>query len=207
MTIYDWISIGLACFIGAASPGPSMLVIIYINSTKGLLSAIIASIGHGIGIFIYAIATALGMKYFLIQFPNALLFIKVFGILFLFFISFKMLFFKIENTNVVHSKTFVQNYNSFNVGTLVALINPKIILFFGAVFSQFIKNDFNFNDKFLISILAAFIDTLWYVILAVSSHYFISSYFKKYKRRLVNSFGLLLILTTLIIIKNNFFVS
>ena len=118
-----------------------------------------------------------------------------------------MLFFKFENTNVVHSKNFVQNYNSFNVGTLAALINPKIILFFGAIFSQFIKNDFNFNDKFLISILAAFIDTLWYMILAVHHIILFHHIFKKYKRRLVNSFGLLMILTTLIIIKNNFFVS
>ena len=82
MSIYDWISIAIACFIGAASPGPSLLIIIYVNTTKGMMQAIICSIGHGIGIFIYAILTVLGINYFFINFPNILLLVKILGIIF-----------------------------------------------------------------------------------------------------------------------------
>ena len=55
MGIYEWLSIALICVAGATTPGPSVLVIIYINNTRGFLSGIIASLAHGLGIFIYAL--------------------------------------------------------------------------------------------------------------------------------------------------------
>ena len=55
MSIYEWLSIALICVVGATTPGPSVLVIIYINNTRGFLSGIIASLAHGLGIFIYAL--------------------------------------------------------------------------------------------------------------------------------------------------------
>ena len=55
MGIYEWLSIALICVAGATTPGPSILVIIYINNTRGFLSGIIASLAHGLGIFIYAL--------------------------------------------------------------------------------------------------------------------------------------------------------
>ena len=55
MGIYEWLSIALICIAGATTPGPSILVIIYINNTRGFLSGIIASLAHGLGIFIYAL--------------------------------------------------------------------------------------------------------------------------------------------------------
>ena len=43
MGIYEWLSITLICVAGAITPGPSVLIIIYINNTRGFLSGIIAS--------------------------------------------------------------------------------------------------------------------------------------------------------------------
>ena len=205
MSIYDWISIGIACFIGAASPGPSLLIIIYHNSTKGMMPAMICAFGHGVGIFIYAILTILGIKLFFTNFPNILFLVKVLGIIFLFFISIQMLMFKNDNQNFDKlSSINVQNYNSLTLGILTALINPKVILFFGAIFSQFIKVELTLNDKFLISLLASSIDAFWYMIVVFVSTFTISSYLKKYKKLTINFFGLLLIFTTFIMIKKIF---
>ena len=55
MSIYEWLTITLICIGGATTPGPSILLIIYINNTKGFVSGIVASIAHGLGIFIYAL--------------------------------------------------------------------------------------------------------------------------------------------------------
>ena len=38
MGIYEWLSIALICVAGATTPGPSVLVKIYINNTRGFLS-------------------------------------------------------------------------------------------------------------------------------------------------------------------------
>ena len=172
MSIYDWISIAIACFIGAASPGPSLLIIIYVNTTKGMMQAIICSIGHGIGIFIYAILTVLGINYFFINFPNILLLVKILGIIFLLFISVQMIMFKNNTQNLDRFASIdAQKYNSLTLGILTALINPKVILFFGAIFSQFIKVELTLNYKIMISILASSIDAVWYIIVVYISSF------------------------------------
>lgn len=205
MSIYDWISIAIACFIGAASPGPSLLIIIYLNTTKGMMQAIICSIGHGIGIFIYAILTVLGINYFFINFPNILLLVKILGIIFLLFISVQMIMFKNNTQNLDRFASIdAQKYNSLTLGILTALINPKVILFFGAIFSQFIKVELTLNYKVMISILASSIDAVWYIIVVYISSFTISNYIKKYKKITVNCFGLILIFTTFVMIKKIF---
>ena len=55
MNIYEWLTIVSICLIGAITPGPSLIIILYITNAKGLLSGITASIGHGFGILLYAI--------------------------------------------------------------------------------------------------------------------------------------------------------
>ena len=205
MSIYDWISIGIACFIGAASPGPSLLIIIYHNTTKGMMPAMICALGHGVGIFIYAILTILGIKYFFITFPNILLLVKIVGIVFLLFISFQMLLFKNSKPGLDRlSPINLQKYNSLTLGILTALTNPKVILFFGAIFSQFIKEDLTLNDKLLISVVASSIDAIWYMIIVFVSTFTLSNYLKKYKKLTINCFGLLLIFITSIMIKKIF---
>ncbi len=199
MSIIDWISIGIACFVGAASPGPSLLIIIYLASSKGVFSGIIFSVGHGIGIFIYALLTALGVKYFFENFPQILFLIKILGILFLFFISIKMILFK-ESQDETLSKINLQNYNSLTFGILTALINPKVILFFGAIFSQFLKPELELDNKLLISLLASLIDAIWYILVVFISTLTISKYLKKYKQMTIKGLGIILSITTIIMI-------
>ena len=38
MGTYEWLSITLICVAGATTPGPSVLVIIYINNSRGIIS-------------------------------------------------------------------------------------------------------------------------------------------------------------------------
>ena len=206
MSIVDWISIAIACFVGAASPGPSLLIIIYLASSKGVFSGIIFSVGHGIGIFIYALLTALGVKYFFENFPQILFLIKILGILFLFFISMKMILFK-ERQDETLSKIDLQNYNSLTFGILTALINPKVILFFGAIFSQFLKPELDLENKLLISCLASLIDAIWYILVVFLSTLTISTYLIKYKQITVKCLGIILFTATIIMIMKIFYIN
>jgi len=38
MNIYEWLTIVSICLIGAITPGPSLIIILYITNAKGLLS-------------------------------------------------------------------------------------------------------------------------------------------------------------------------
>ena len=169
MSIYEWLSITLICVAGATTPGPSILVIIYINNTRGFLSGIIASIAHGLGIFIYALISIYTITLIDKNLPSLTPFIQLTGALFLIFVSYKMIFFKTNekniNKNLIIPKKFT---DSFFLGLTTSLINPKILIFFTSVFSQFINNDFNDYNKVGIGLLVGIIDTVWYILVSYS---------------------------------------
>ena len=169
MSIYEWLSITLICVAGATTPGPSILVIIYINNTRGFLSGIIASIAHGLGIFIYALISIYTITLIDKNLPSLTPFIQLTGAIFLIFVSYKMIFFKTNekniNKNLIIPKKFT---DSFFLGLTTSLINPKILIFFTSVFSQFINNDFNDYNKVGIGLLAGIIDTVWYILVSYS---------------------------------------
>ena len=63
MSLADWASLALICLLGASSPGPSLIVILSNTRLHGRNAGLSASIGHGLGVFIYAVlaATTLGL--------------------------------------------------------------------------------------------------------------------------------------------------
>ena len=93
MGIYEWLSIALICVAGATTPGPSVLVIIYINNTRGFLSGIVASLAHGLGIFIYALISIYTISLIDKNLPSIIPLIQLMGAIFLIFFGYKMMFF------------------------------------------------------------------------------------------------------------------
>ena len=169
MSIYEWLSITLICVAGATTPGPSILVIIYINNTRGFLSGIIASIAHGLGIFIYALISIYTITLIDKNLPSLTPFIQLTGAIFLIFVSYKMIFFKTNEKNINKNLIIPEKFtDSFFLGLTTSLINPKILIFFTSVFSQFINNDFNDYNKVGIGLLAGIIDTVWYILVSYS---------------------------------------
>ncbi len=169
MGIYEWLSIALICLAGATTPGPSVLVIIYINNTRGFLSGIIASLAHGVGIFIYALISIYTISLIDKNLPSIIPFIQFLGAIFLIFFSYKMMFLKSNEKNI--NKNYIKLKkvtDSFFLGLTTSLINPKILIFFTSIFSQFINNDFNDYNKVGIGLLAGIIDTVWYIIVSYS---------------------------------------
>ena len=166
MGIYEWLSIALICVAGATTPGPSVLIIIYINNTRGFLSGIIASLAHGLGIFIYALISIYTISLIDKNLPSTIPFIQLMGAIFLIFFGYKMMFFKANEKNI--NKNYIISKkvtDSFFLGLTTSLINPKTLIFFTSVFSQFINNDYN---KVGIGLLAGIIDTVWYILVSYS---------------------------------------
>ena len=169
MSIYDWLIISLICVAGATTPGPSLLVIVYINNREGMISGIIASIAHGIGIFIYALISIYAISLINKNLPTITPTLQLTGALFLIFISYKMIFFKssekIFQNNLQVSKKYL---GSFLLGLTTSIINPKILIFLTSVFSQFINDELSDYTKIGIGLLAGIIDAVWYILVSYS---------------------------------------
>ena len=169
MSIYDWLTISLICIAGATTPGPSFLVIVYINNREGMISGIIASIAHGIGIFIYALISIYAISFINKNLPTITPILQLIGALFLIFISYKMIIFKSSQNIFQNNLQLSKNYSgSFLLGLTTSIINPKILIFLTSVFSQFINDEFSDYTKIGIGLLAGVIDAVWYILVSYS---------------------------------------
>ena len=164
MDIYSWLSLGLICFLGAASPGPSLLVIFKITNQLGKVAGIFSSLGHGLGIFIYAFAAATGIAFLSQKSQILFIIIQFMGALFLIWLALNIIFSKTQ-PNVIESDFSSSNLiHSFNKGLLIALLNPKVAIFFGSIFSGFVNSKQTIPLHFQMASLAGFIDVIVYVV-------------------------------------------
>jgi threonine/homoserine/homoserine lactone efflux protein len=163
MTLISFGQVFIVCLLGAMSPGPSMAVVIHNAIFKGRYNGILTSIGHGLGIAIYATFAVLGLG--LIIETNIIIFnsLKILSIIFLIFIGMKSILNK-EKLNL-EKKDVKEKTISFLQGFSIAILNPKILVWFIAIYSQFmsVNNELMLNI-YLISI-AGIVDALWYVFL------------------------------------------
>ena len=165
MTLITFTQVFTVCLLGAMSPGPSMAVVINNAILKGRYNGILTSIGHGMGIAVYATIAVLGLG--LLIKTNIFIFngLKILSIIFLIFIGIKSILNK-EKLNL-DKKDIKENTISFLQGFFISILNPKIFVWFVAIYSQFMSanNELIFN-VYLISI-AGIIDACWYIILTL----------------------------------------
>ena len=165
MSLLIFFKIFAVCLLGAMSPGPSMVVVINNAIFKNRLNGILTSIGHGVGIGIYALFAVLGIA--LIIKTNLYVFnvIKFLSIIFLVYLGVNLM---ITNDKLeFDGKNINSGFTSFLQGLSISLLNPKIFIWFVAIYSQFmsVDNDMIFNTILILT--ASIIDAIWYVILTL----------------------------------------
>ena len=163
MTILLFVQIVFVCLLGAMSPGPSMVLVINNSIFKNKFNGILTAIGHGLGIGIYALFAVIGIG-IIIQ-TNLLIFntLKVLSIIFLFYLGFHALFKKDElDFRVNNSKNGIK---SFFQGLAISILNPKILIWFFAIYSQFMSQSNNYFFNISLILIASIVDTLWYIFL------------------------------------------
>ncbi|MCH2544616.1 MAG: LysE family transporter [Alphaproteobacteria bacterium] len=121
MTFFIWFQFALVCLIGAMSPGPSLAVVIRNNLNFNRLAGILTSLGHGLGIGVYATAAVLGLGFILKANQMVFLIIQILGLIFLFLLGLMFIFQKRTDQNVEEHQ---HQFNSFFQGFVIAVINP-----------------------------------------------------------------------------------
>ena len=189
MDLNTWTKIALVCLLGAISPGPSLLLVIRSTLNGGRRQGFSFAIGHGFAIGIYAFIAVTGIGLLVLNIPEALQIINWCGIVFLLYIGLQTIR-SPHNINSNNSNDTSLHWKRAIVeGFLAAFLNPKITIFFIAVFSQFISDDFSWRERVIITITASGIDCVWYLFVAfVLSGPVFMTWLHRYKN-LVNIVG------------------
>jgi len=164
MDIKTLIGMSFVCAMGAISPGPSLVVVLRNTVSGGRILGVMTGIGHGIGLTVYAFIAVMGLSSVLIANEQIFKSLQWAGVLVLIWLAFNLI------TNKPSNAT--KSYNSsgrkgFLEGFMISFLNPKILVFMVAVFSQFINPDITNIGRFIMAIVAGVIDTTWYVLVAM----------------------------------------
>ena len=164
MTFFVWSQFAIVCIAGAMSPGPSLAIVIRNNVNFNRLAGILTSIGHGIGIGVYATLAVLGLGLILQTNQTVFMIIQIIGLVLLFLFGLMFVFQK-NKQDIKEEKQ--SQLNSFLQGLTIAIINPKILIWFTAVYSQFIAIDASFYFNSILVLTASLIDAIWYIIVSI----------------------------------------
>lgn len=121
-------------------PGPDILFVVAQSMVRGKRDGIAIALGLSSGLFVHTAAAALGLSLLIASSPHALTVIKYAGIAYLTYLGFASL--KSSKPGSETEAAPAQERRSFwklyRTGVTMNLLNPKVIIFFLALFPQFV---------------------------------------------------------------------
>ena len=167
MTLTTWVLLASACLAGAASPGPSIALLSKTVMDGGRRAGVVFGLAHGLGIFFYAFLVAFGLSVTLTFIPFLIDFLNLAGLVFLFWLACIMFSSSFALSESGQQKFKISNtlFGNFGSGFLIVFLNPKIALFFLAIFTQFVGDASSFQEKAIMVFTATIVDTTWYIFL------------------------------------------
>ena len=153
MELHTWILYVSVALIAIISPGPAVLLAINNSVIYDLKATAFSTFGNVIGLFVLSSAAMLGLGVILKTSLMLFLAFKILGACYLIYIGMKQfrtlgnIFKQVELT---HKKSVAHYAKIFHKGFLVCITNPKPIIFFTALFPQFLNPESPLLEQFFI---------------------------------------------------------
>ena len=170
MSFAAWLSVATICVLGAMTPGPSLAVVLRYSVGHSRQAGFACALAHALGIGFYALITMTGLGILFQTVPVFHNAVSILGALYLIWLVIKAwrgskagAKFDVDSAGKVSGSILQAARDGF----MIAFLNPKIALFFLALFSQFVSPEFEWGGKFLLAFTAAVIDGAWYCLVAV----------------------------------------
>ncbi|AGY92721.1 hypothetical protein SPICUR_09000 [Spiribacter curvatus] len=177
MTLSAWLALVAVCVLGAMSPGPSLALVVRSTINRGRGAGLITALSHGLGVGVYALATALGLAAVIATQQPLFTAITLAGAAYLLWLGASAM----QATHsgaagaseapagpagAAHGGT-PGGLAAARDGLAMALLNPKIAVFFVALFSQFVSTDANGWTVAVLAGTATTVDAGWYALVAM----------------------------------------
>jgi len=143
----------VVAFFYITSPGPAIVLAILNGIRTDMKTVAVASLGNILGLFILSTASMLGLGILLTTSATIFMFVKTIGALYLVYLGVKCIFngqsINLDKTSQTQAlKKGRLSY--FCEAFFLAVTNPKPILFFTAIFPQFLDLEANVMPQFVV---------------------------------------------------------
>ncbi len=138
MPLELWLAYLLVCFLFAATPGPAVLLIAGQAIARGFPAGFAVILGTQLGNLVYFILSAAGLGAILVASENAFMAIKYAGAAYLIWLGVRTIRHARQAMAPAEAGRVPIWRHPFTQGLLNQLANPKSMLFWGALFPQFV---------------------------------------------------------------------
>ena len=156
------------------SPGPAFVVSVRNSMAYNRSVGVFTALGLSLGVAAHVVFVLAGISFIIAQSVFLFNFIKYAGAAYLFYIGVKALFFSKKRENGAEKNDDTSNRKgdmsvrkAIVNGFLTNLLNPKAVVFFTAVYTQFISIDTPFFMHMAYGLTSIFIEFLWFAGVAV----------------------------------------
>jgi len=146
------------------SPGPSLAVVLRQTLSGGRGHGTVAALAHGLGIGFYALACISGLAFLLTASPGLFRAFQWAGAAYLAWLGLQGL--RAKPGEGGELATGPTRAGAARDGFLIVFLNPKIAVFFIALFSQVIGPDTTLSARLGYAATAMVIDAGWYLLVA-----------------------------------------
>ncbi|MEA3261826.1 MAG: LysE family transporter [Pseudomonadota bacterium] len=164
LAVNDWLLLIGVCALGAMTPGASLAVVTRHTLRGSARAGVSAGLAHAAGIGVYAVATVAGLAVVLRGFPQLEIAIRLAGSLFLLWLALGSWRAAARPAPEPDAQA---GANAVRDGFLIAFLNPKVALFFLALFSQFVSAEMAMAARVQVAATAVVIDAAWYSLVAL----------------------------------------
>ncbi|MCU1294066.1 MAG: threonine transporter [Bryobacterales bacterium] len=156
-------------FIGTVSPGPSFVMVARMAISSSRAHALKAAFGMGVGGVVFATAALFGLQAILLAVPGLYVGLKVLGGLYLCYLGYQI--FRSAKEPLVVPRTNGErarrSSESFWLGLLTQLSNPKTAVVYASVFAAFSPKSFTWAFAAALVVLVFCIEAGWYSLVAL----------------------------------------
>lgn len=150
----DLLLFALAALIVVLTPGPNMIYLISRSICQGRAAGVISLCGVLTGFLVHMLAAAIGLTALFLAIPLAYEILKWLGALYLLFLAWQAVRPGARSPFEARTLAVDRPRKLFLMGFLTNLLNPKIAVFYLAIFPQFVSPEH--GSVFLQSLLLGF---------------------------------------------------
>ncbi|WP_163833686.1 LysE family translocator [Spartinivicinus ruber] len=167
MELTNWLALIGVCILGAISPGPSLAVVMRntVSGSRGL--GVVTAIAHAIGVGGYALLSISGLAVVFAAYPSLQQAVTLIGAGYLAWLGVKAWRATSGDKGHITGCKVTTWQQAAQEGLLISLLNPKLAIFFIALFSQFIQPGMGWLEKLTMALTVMVIDGGWYCLIAV----------------------------------------
>ena len=132
------------------TPGSPRVLIVSYSMSYGIKKTVWTALGDISANTVQMIIITFLVGSLLIKYPQIMIVMKWLGVSYLVYLSYELFKTQIKQFNPLKKVTYKNNLSFFRDGFVVAGLSPKALIFFGAIFPNFIDFNKNYISQFII---------------------------------------------------------